>query len=127
MIKKIAFKLTLILILGLSQRVSAQVKNMNLNEFIAKIKTSNGAQLVDVRTPGEWAQGKIASSHLISIADPNFLSQASKLDKNKPVFVYCAVGGRSPRAAYMLSQAGFKQVYNLSGTGYRELAAKGIK
>jgi phage shock protein E len=80
-----------------------------------------------VRTPGEWAQGKIATSNTINIQDPEFIAKASKLDKNKPVFVYCAVGGRSASASKMLEKAGFKQVINLSGAGYSGLAAKGVK
>lgn len=106
---------------------NSQVNNLNLDGFVAKIKATPNAQLIDVRTPGEWAQGKIGSSKLISVADPKFLEQADKLDKNKPVFVYCAVGGRSSKASTMLQQAGFKQVYNLSGAGYTGLAAKGVK
>ena len=106
---------------------NSQVNTLNLDGFVAKIKATPNAQLIDVRTPGEWAEGKIGSSKLISVADPKFLEHASKLDKNKPVFVYCAVGGRSSKASSMLQQAGFKQVYNLSGAGYSGLAAKGIK
>jgi phage shock protein E len=106
---------------------NSQVITMDLDGFVAKVKSTPNAQLLDVRTPGEWAQGKIGSSKLISVADPKFLEQASKLDKNKPVFVYCAVGGRSSKASSMLQQAGFKQVYNLSGAGYSGLAAKGVK
>jgi rhodanese-related sulfurtransferase len=106
---------------------NSQVNTLDLDGFVSKIKATPNAQLIDVRTPGEWAEGKIGSSKLISIADPKFLEQASKLDKNKPVFVYCAVGGRSSKASTLLQQAGFKQVYNLSGAGYSGLAAKGIK
>jgi rhodanese-related sulfurtransferase len=39
------------------------------------------------------------------------------LDKNKPVLVYCAAGGRSASAAKDLKKAGFKKVYDLEG-GY---------
>jgi phage shock protein E len=106
---------------------NSQVNTLDLDGFVSKIKATPNAQLIDVRTPGEWAEGKIGSSKLISVADPKFLEQASKLDKNKPVFVYCAVGGRSSKASTLLQQAGFKQVYNLSGAGYSGLAAKGIK
>ncbi|TAE59522.1 MAG: rhodanese-like domain-containing protein, partial [Bacteroidetes bacterium] len=38
-----------------------------------------------------------------------------KLDKSQPVFVYCAVGGRSGRSAQTLQQLGFTQVYDLEG------------
>lgn len=126
-IKQVVFGLFFSLALISCSDANSQVNNLNLDGFVAKIKATPNAQLIDVRTPGEWAQGKIGSSNLISIADPNFIKQASKLDKNKPVFVYCAVGGRSPRAAAALQQAGFKQVYNLSGAGYNGLAQKGVK
>ena len=105
----------------------SQVSTVNLDTFVSKIKATPSAQLLDVRTPGEWAQGKIPSSTTINIQDPAFVEKASKLDKNKPVFVYCAVGGRSASAAKILEKAGFKQVVNLSGAGYSGLAAKGVK
>ena len=128
---KVIKNFALLLLLGLAllgtSNAYSQVNNLNLDGFVTKLKTMPNAQLLDVRSPGEWAQGKIGSSKLISIADPNFLEQASKLDKSKPVFVYCAVGGRSSRASAILQQAGFKQVYNLTGAGYSGLAAKGVK
>lgn len=96
-------------------------------EFIAKLKNTKNVQLLDVRTPEEWSQGKIASSHLINFMGNDFAQQVQKLDKNKPVFVYCAAGGRSPKAAKVLEQAGFKQIYNLTGGGYKDLAAANIK
>lgn len=113
-------------VLAFSSQAQTQT-NMNLDQFVAKIKATPNAQLLDVRTPQEWAQGKIASSKCINYNDPTFASQVQKLDKNKPIFVYCAVGGRSSRAAQILTSAGFKQVYNLQGAGYSGLAAKGIK
>ncbi|MCP9769604.1 rhodanese-like domain-containing protein [Lacihabitans sp. LS3-19] len=126
-LKQVVFGLFFGLAIISCSDANSQVNNLNLDGFVSKINSTPKAQLIDVRTPGEWAQGKIGSSNLISIADPNFIQQASKLDKNKPVFVYCAVGGRSARASSMLQQAGFKQVYNLTGAGYSGLAQKGMK
>lgn len=74
-----------------------------------------GAQLIDVRTPGEYAAGKLPASKLIPINSPDFQAQVAKLDKNKPVLVYCAVGGRSRSATSLLLRMGFKQVYDLKG------------
>lgn len=115
------------LILVSCSEANSQVSTVNLDTFVEKIKATPNAQLLDVRTPGEWAQGKIPSSTTVNIQDPAFVEKASKLDKNKPVFVYCAVGGRSASASKMLEKAGFKEVINLSGAGYSGLAAKGIK
>ena len=59
--------------------------------------------------------------------DADFKQQVEKLNKNKPVFVYCAAGGRSGKAAPLLQAAGFKYVYNLIGGGYKDLAGAGLK
>ena len=105
----------------------AQTTNLSPQEFIAKVKTTKDAQLLDVRTPQEWEAGKIASSNCINFNDAAFKHQIEKLDKNKPVFVYCAAGGRSSKAAPILQQAGFKYIYNLTGGGYKDLANAGVK
>ncbi len=107
--------------------LKAQTTNLSPQEFIAKVKTTKDAQLLDVRTPQEWEAGKIATSNCINFNDAAFKQQIEKLDKNKPVFVYCAAGGRSSKAAPILQQAGFKYIYNLTGGGYKDLANAGVK
>ncbi|MDZ7936284.1 MAG: rhodanese-like domain-containing protein [Emticicia sp.] len=124
---KTKFSFLLILFI-FSLRVSkAQTTNLSPQEFIAKVKTTKNAQLLDVRTPQEWEAGKITSSSCINVNDAAFKQQIEKLDKNKPVFVYCAVGGRSSKAAPILQKAGFKYIYNLTGGGYKDLANAGVK
>ena len=81
--------------------------------------------MLDVRTPGEWANGKLEKSTLINFNDAKFEENIGKLDKTKPVFVYCAVGGRSARASKVLSKQGFK-VYNLTNAGYGQLKESGL-
>jgi rhodanese-related sulfurtransferase len=105
----------------------AQTVNLELDKFISKYKSTPKSQLLDVRTPGEWASGKFSSSECINFQDADFKSKISKLDKSKPIFVYCAVGGRSSKASKILEQAGFKEIYNLTGAGYNQLAQKGLK
>ena len=48
---------------------------------------------------------------------PLFKEQVLKLNKNKPVVVFCHAGGRSAKASLMLDSLGFKEVYDLRG-GY---------
>ncbi len=105
----------------------AQSINLAPQDFVAKVKTTKDAQLLDVRTPQEWQSGKIASSNCMSFNDADFKQQIEKLDKNKPVFIYCAAGGRSSKAAPILQAAGFKQIYNLTGGGYKDLEGAGLK
>lgn len=124
---KNSFYLILFFLIGSLGVSNAQTTNLTPQEFIAKVKTTKNAQLLDVRTPQEWEAGKITSSSCININDAAFKQQIEKLDKNKPVFVYCAAGGRSSKAAPILQQAGFKYIYNLTGGGYKDLASAGVK
>ncbi len=71
--------------------------------------------LVDVRTPEEFAEGYIAAATNINFYDDDFADRATKLDKSKPVLVYCKKGGRSAKAYKILKGAGFEKVYDLDG------------
>ncbi len=117
-----------ILLIGMNFGIAkAQISDLNLEKFVEKIKATPKHQLLDVRTPREWEQGKIASSNCINYQDVTFKDQIKKLDKSQPVFVYCAAGGRSANASKILEKEGFKKIYNLSGAGYSQLAASGVK
>lgn len=84
-------------------------------------------QLVDVRTPAEWQQtGVIEGARKMNFNSPDFQQQATQLDKSKPVIVYCAAGGRSPKAASLLVKMGFTKVYDYAG-GMNDWKARGNK
>ncbi len=72
-------------------------------------------QLVDVRTPAEFSSGHIAKAININVMDATFTNEISKLDKQKPVYIYCRSGARSQRAAATLMQNGFTQIIDLQG------------
>jgi len=83
-------------------------------QFEEKIKEKN-VQLVDVRTPNEWGNGVIGVPMKINFLENNFKEKVEKLDKTKPIAIYCKSGGRSGQAAKLLSELGFKEVYDLKG------------
>lgn len=116
---------TALLLMMLTVAASAQT-NLNIDEFVKTYKSIPNSQLLDVRTPNEWSEGKLVNSACVNYMDESFSQNVAKLDKDKPVFVYCAVGGRSAKAAKVLKEAGFKQIYNLKGAGYNQLKAKGL-
>jgi rhodanese-related sulfurtransferase len=91
--------------------------------FIAKLQSSNGGQLVDVRTPEEFNEGKIENAQNIDFYANDFKSKIEALDKSKPVFIYCRSGGRSAKAANIFKEAGFKEIYDLQG-GYMNYSSK---
>lgn len=90
----------------------AKVVNLSPGEF--QEKGTNGI-ILDVRTPGEVAQGKIPGSLAMDYYAPDFLTKVNELPKDKEIYLYCAVGARSEEAANLLIQQGFTKVYHLSG------------
>lgn len=72
-------------------------------------------QLVDVRTPQEWSTGHIEGAMHIDWFSDDFKAEAAKLDKEKPVRLYCAAGGRSEEARELLRGMGFTDVRDLDG------------
>lgn len=79
-----------------------------------------GAQLVDVRGPGEVAGGVIPGA--VNIPLPELSRRLDELDEHRPVIVNCAGGWRSNVAASYLRHAGFTDVSDLIG-GYGAWAA----
>lgn len=91
------------------------VKSLKPEEFAQKVGNGTEVQLVDVRTPEEFGEKRIKGAVNINVDDPAFETQMAKLDKSKPVYLYCLSGGRSSTAADWASKNGFKEVYNLDG------------
>lgn len=119
-----AILLSMPLLFAFQAVAQSTAKDVDVTTFSKYIKEKKGAQIIDVRTPGETAQGMIAGAREIDINDPAFQKKIAALDKNKPVLVYCRSGGRSGRAMSVMSQMGFKEVYNLSGGMLAWQAAK---
>ncbi len=77
----------------------------------ARELVANGAQLVDVRTPGEYGSAHIDGAVNIPVQDLD--SRFAELSQNTPVVVYCRSGNRSATAASMLRANGFEEVHDL--------------
>lgn len=92
-----------------------QGNSLKPKEFAQKIKATPGAQIVDVRTPGEFSTGYIAGAINVDWNSGTFDTEISRVDKTKPTFVYCRSGKRSADAAEEMREMGFKEVYELSG------------
>ena len=69
-----------------------------------------GAFLVDVRTPGEFADGHVKGS--VNIPLDQVSSQLAKFKDKKNIIVFCRSGGRSSQAKTILEQNGFTYVVN---------------
>ncbi len=74
-----------------------------------------GAFLLDVRNPDEFAAGRLPGAKLVPVAELEARLAELPADKKTPVLVYCAKGGRSARAARLLSEKGYESVHDLAG------------
>jgi glyoxylase-like metal-dependent hydrolase (beta-lactamase superfamily II)/rhodanese-related sulfurtransferase len=92
----------------IASRLTAQQFNERVSE-LADI------QIVDVRNPGEVADGVIADA--IEIPVGQLPDRLGELDVTRPTVVYCAGGYRSSVAASVLRQQGFVDVSDILG-GY---------
>lgn len=92
----------------------ALAEDLAPREFKAQLEAQKGLVL-DVRTPAEVARGKLAGASVIDLNGGKFEQKVSLIARDKPVFVYCARGGRSAQAVELMTKLGFKKVYNLSG------------
>ena len=92
----------------------AQQDRVDATTFQTRMKEAD-AQLVDVRTPDEFAKGHIAGAVLNDWLEDGFLDRAKTLDKSKPVLLYCAAGGRSEEAVAAMKKDGFANVVDLAG------------
>ena len=95
---------------------SAQTQTSLTADEFEKAVNKDSVQILDVRTPGEYASGHIKNTLLANWNDEKeFSRRVAFVDKNKPVYVYCLAGGRSAAAAEKMRAMGFEKVYELKG------------
>lgn len=90
------------------------VKNVSAEEAYKLINDDSELIILDVRTKEEYDNGHIPGAKLFPV---QILStKLAELDKykDKPVLVYCASGGRSPRAVDTLANNDFENIYHIS-------------
>ena len=82
-------------------------------EVASWIKEKPSLQLVDVRTPGEYAAGHLPGAKLIPLQEIDH--RLAEIDRTRPVLLYCHTGHRSARALEILRDEGFPDAKHLAG------------
>ena len=111
-----------LLLTGVTLAAAAIARNIAPSDALTLLKQQQNTYLLDVRTPQEYQQARIAGAHLIPI--DQVMQRVSELPKDRPILVYCAVGSRSAQVFNFLARRGYAEVYNLDG-GIYAWAAKG--
>jgi len=90
------------------------LQTTDINRDVAQFRETDGAMLLDVRGPDEYAEGHIPGSVNIPLQLlPTKQGLPEALDT--PLFVYCRSGGRSRRAVAFLEKIGYCNVKNIGG------------
>jgi len=89
-------------------------KQPDINRGVLEFKATEGAVLLDVRTPQEYREGHIPGSKNVPLQQLDKISSVAD-NKNIPLFVYCYSGGRSRQATSQLQHMGYTNVQNIGG------------
>ena len=69
--------------------------------------------ILDVRTPEEFAQGRLSGAVNVNLMAPDFERRLGALDRGKTYLVYCRTGNRSVKAIQIMGRLGFRSVYHM--------------
>lgn len=106
------FFLVLLMVVTSASQLWAAEKDISARDAKALLDAKRNIYLLDVRTPQEYSQGRIAGSVLIPIGE--FERRVREVPKNRTIIVYCAVGSRSKPVAGFLARQGYGEVYNVT-------------
>ena len=90
------------------------LKQPDINKGVIDFHNTDGAVLLDVRTPQEYLDGHIPGSRNVSLQQLDKISAVTD-NKDVPLFVYCHSGGRSRQATALLRHMGYTDVRNIGG------------
>lgn len=97
----------------LSQQLSA-VQGVDVKQAQSMV-SNQGALLLDVREPAEYAAIHAPNAKLIPLGEVGLRLKEIEAYKDKPVAVICRSGRRSAKAVALLQEAGFTQASNVQG------------
>ena len=86
-----------------------------LDAFYTKLKSQKNPQIIDARSPEEFALNHIEGALNFNLQTADYAAYILKLDKSKPVFLYAINTGRSTALAQELIKREFSEVHDLEG------------
>ena len=114
-LQKIALALLVFVLASCNGQTQKSSKLIDPVAFKKEIAATPNAQILDVRTPEEYASEHLQNAQNVNWLSPDFVTNTSKYDKSKPIFVYCKSGRRSHLAAEKLAELGFTNIIELEG------------
>ena len=94
------------------------MKTINSKEFKNLLKNNNNFQIIDIREPYEYEDGALTNEN---IPLDKMMSSLNKINRDRPVIIYCESGKRATAIIYMLEKEyKLENLYNLEG-GYNAI------
>ena len=94
------------------------MKTINSKEFKNLLKNNNNFQIIDIREPYEYEDGALTNEN---IPLDKMMSSLNKINRDRPVIIYCQSGKRATAIIYMLEKEyKLENLYNLEG-GYNAI------
>lgn len=102
---------------------AAGVRVVSVDEAATLLAAEPSPTVLDVRTPGEYAEGHLADAVLVDYQAPDFDEQVAELDPDGSYVIYCRSGNRSAGARAVMTELGFTDVADIEGGIQAWLAA----
>lgn len=114
--------LSIFIISGCSN-LNKDVNNINETNKIIKISAVQAKEemkdsntiVLDVRSQEEYNNGHIENSILIPIDNLEDDAETKLINKDQKILIYCRSGNRSEKAADLLLQMGYTNIYDFGG------------
>lgn len=97
----------------MSLPLGPKVDEVDVKETADGLAGEPGAVLIDVREPHEWRAGHARGARHIPLAQ--LPASLDELPREAPVYLICATGNRSGKAAAFLQKNGFTRPMNVRG------------
>ncbi len=94
--------------------VEFQIQDVTAEEAEALLSIDNAPQVIDLRTPEEFATGHIPGAVMIDFKSPDFKTELAKLDASQEYLFHCKSGGRSTQSLDAWKELGFGKLYHLN-------------
>lgn len=91
------------------------IRTITPSELHKLWQAGQAVELIDVRTPGEYAEVHIDGARLVPLDGLNPQEFLSGRASAAPLYVICRSGSRADKACQKLRAAGFHQVVNVQG------------
>lgn len=105
------------------EKIIYEVNDISVEEVYEIISSNRNYIILDVRTPDGFKEGHIEGAVLIPVLELD--NRLGELPKDEPISTYCRTGIRSGKAAAILVDNGFEEVYDMTGEGIIEWQRKG--